>query len=45
MKIEKLAVRDLHILTQLFAYNNVEQMITECSQDIQIFLFYMKMMF
>ena len=35
MKIEKLAVRDLHILTQLFAYNNVEQMITECSQDIQ----------
>ena len=35
MKIEKLAVRDLHILTQLFAYNNVEQMITECSHDIQ----------
>ena len=35
MKIEELAVRDLHILTQLFAYNNVEQMITECSQDIQ----------
>ena len=35
MKIEKLEVRDLHILTQLFAYNNVEQMITECSQDIQ----------
>lgn len=35
MKIEKLAVHDLYILTQLFAYNNVEQMITECSQDIQ----------
>ena len=35
MKIEKLAVRELHILTQLFAYSNVEQMITECSQDIQ----------
>ena len=35
MKIEKLAVHDLHILTQLFEYNNVEQMITECLQDIQ----------
>ena len=35
MKIEKLAVNDLHILTQLYEYNNVEQMITECSQDIQ----------
>ena len=47
MKIEKLAVRDLHILTQLFEYNNVEQMITECSQDIQngiidIFVLYEK---
>ncbi len=35
MKIEKITVHDLHILTQLFEYNNVEQMITECSQDIQ----------
>lgn len=35
MKIEKLAVNDLHVLTQLYEYNNVEQMITECSQDIQ----------
>ena len=47
MKIEKLAVNDLHILAQLFEYNNVEQMITECSQDIQngvidIFVLYEK---
>ena len=35
MKIEKLAVQDLRILTQLFDYNDVEQMILECTQDIQ----------
>ena len=35
MKIEKLAVYDLCILTELFAYNNVEQMISECTHDIQ----------
>lgn len=35
MKIEKLAVQDLYILTELFAYNNVEQMISKCTQDIQ----------
>lgn len=35
MKIEKLAVHDLCILTKLFAYNNVEQMISECTHDIQ----------
>lgn len=35
MKIEKLAVHDLCILTELFDYNNVEQMISECSHDIQ----------
>lgn len=35
MKIEKLAVHDLYILTELFDYNNVEQMISECSHDIQ----------
>ena len=35
MKIEKLAVHDLYILTELFEYNNVEQMISECAHDIQ----------
>ncbi|MCC8098491.1 MAG: GNAT family N-acetyltransferase [Clostridiales bacterium] len=35
MKIEKLAVRDLNILTELSNYNNVEQMICECTHDIQ----------
>lgn len=35
MKIEKLAVHDLCILTELFDYNNVEQMISECTHDIQ----------
>lgn len=35
MKIEKLEVRDLHILTELFDYNNVEEMIFECTRDIQ----------
>ncbi len=35
MKIEKLEVHDLHILTELFDYNNVEEMIFECTHDIQ----------
>lgn len=35
MKIEKLAIQDLHILTELFDYNDVEQMISECTHDIQ----------
>lgn len=35
MKIEKLAVHDLYRLTELFEYNNVEQMISECTRDIQ----------
>lgn len=35
MKIEKLAVNDLCILAELFEYNNVEQMISECTHDIQ----------
>lgn len=35
MKITKLAVQDLYILTELFDYNNVEQMISECTHDIQ----------
>lgn len=34
MEIEKLKVRDLHLLTELFDYNNVEQMISECTQEI-----------
>lgn len=35
MKIEKLEVRDLYILTELLDYNNVEEMIAECTRDIQ----------
>ncbi len=35
MKIERLAVHDLHRLTELFEYTNVEQMISECTHDIQ----------
>ena len=35
MKIEKLDVQNLYVLTELFHYNDVEQMILECTQDIQ----------
>ena len=35
MKIEKISVEDLHILTELFEYNDVEQMVSDCSHDIQ----------
>lgn len=35
MRIEKLAVHDLYILTELFDYNHVEQMISKCTHDIQ----------
>lgn len=35
MKIEKLDVCDLHILTELFDYHDVEEMISECTRDIQ----------
>lgn len=35
MKIEKLGVQDLYILTELFDYNDVEQMIADCTLDIQ----------
>ncbi len=35
MKIERLAVQDLYRLTELFAYNNVEEMISECTHEIQ----------
>ena len=35
MTIEKFIVNDLCILTELFEYNNVEQMISECTHDIQ----------
>lgn len=35
MKIEKLKVQDLHILTELFDYNDVGQMIAECTRDIE----------
>ncbi|MBE5778761.1 MAG: GNAT family N-acetyltransferase [Clostridiales bacterium] len=35
MNIEKLAVHDLHILKELFHYNDVEQMVSQCTQDIQ----------
>lgn len=35
MKIEKVATRDLYVLTELFEYNDVEQMISECTYKIQ----------
>lgn len=35
MKVEKLAVHDLSVLTALFEYHNAEQMIVECTRDIQ----------
>jgi len=35
MEIERLAVQDLHRLTELFEYNNVEEMISECTHEIQ----------
>lgn len=35
MKIEKLDLQHLNILTELFDYNDVEQMIFECTKDIQ----------
>ncbi len=35
MRIEKLEAHDLYILTELFEYNNVEQMVSECTRDIQ----------
>lgn len=35
MKIKKLKVQDLSVLTELFDYNNVEQMVSECTYDIQ----------
>lgn len=35
MRIEKLDLHKLDILTELFNYNDVEQMICECKQNIQ----------
>ena len=35
MELKKLAVQELYVLTELFDYNNVEQMIFECTHDIQ----------
>lgn len=35
MKIKKLSVDELYTLTALFDYNDVEKMITECTQNIQ----------
>lgn len=35
MEIKRIAVQDLYTLTELFDYNNVEQMISECTHDIQ----------
>lgn len=47
MKIEKLAVHDLYVLTELFDYNDIEHMISKCTHDIQngiidIFVLYEK---
>ncbi|MFR0736113.1 MAG: GNAT family N-acetyltransferase [Oscillospiraceae bacterium] len=35
VRIEKLGVNNLNILTELFDYNDVEDMISECTQNIQ----------
>lgn len=35
MKVEKLAVKDLYTLTKLFDYKSAEEMICECTRDIQ----------
>ncbi|MGN0386501.1 MAG: GNAT family N-acetyltransferase [Lachnospiraceae bacterium] len=35
MIVNKLAVQDLYVLTELFDYNNVQEMISECTHDIQ----------
>lgn len=35
MRIERLKVQDLQILTELFDYNDVRQMILECTENIQ----------
>ncbi|MBQ8371382.1 MAG: GNAT family N-acetyltransferase [Clostridia bacterium] len=35
MELKKLGVQELYVLTELFDYNNVEQMISECTNDIQ----------
>ncbi len=35
MKVKKLAIQDLYVLTELFEYNDVEQMISECTRDIR----------
>lgn len=35
MKIEKLAVHDLHILTKLFDYDDAAQMIAQCTKEIR----------
>lgn len=35
MKIKNLAVQDLYCLTELCDYNDVEQMISKCTHDIQ----------
>lgn len=34
LKIEKLRIQDLHFLTELFNYNNAEEMILQCTRDI-----------
>ena len=35
IKIEKLKIKDLRSLTELFTYNDVEEMILNCTQDIE----------
>lgn len=35
MEIKKLAVHEIHVLTELFDYNDVEQMLAACSNDIR----------
>ena len=35
MTVEKLEIRDLHRLTELFEYNNVDEMILECTKAME----------
>lgn len=35
MRVERLAEQDLNILTELFDYHDVEQMILECTQEMR----------
>ena len=47
MQVKKLAIADLRVLTELFDYHDVDEMLAECTRDIQtgridIFVLYEK---